>query len=481
MNEDETGLLRERKTQKDGEELPVMCSGCHGFFTKKYKSRHQQICPANGSNIMLPMVSIESAKHAEKFSNAFKSLLNTLRLDKVGDCIKSDEIILMIGNRSFNSLKRKKDKKEETSKYVRARMRLTARVLIAFKNVYDNQTEVKIEHKLENAADIFRRETIIILGEAINEVCEKPETVDTEVADSNESLTDQKSGLKISILNLLKHNAKYLIGYFLMKNQDDNSKKVTDFLQVLKLVEDEIFGDALYDINYRRNVKQRKPKTLPNNEDVQKLLDGCIEVMTSINVFNAFSEQFVTVRAATATYLIVFNARRGGEPVRLLISQWEEALKGEWTDHLPDDEENTDLLVTFQTGKGADHLVPVMFPPETHNAWKYLTNLEVRDNVNIPRSNKFTFASTNQSDKHTSGWHCVNEMLVRTNQKGSFNATTNRHRVASLLSKLQLTEKEQEMIFKHFGHSRKMNENVYQAAAGTLQLQTTGKRLLQVT
>ena len=203
--------------------------------------------------------------------------------------------------------------------------------------------------------------------------------------------------------------------------------------------------------------------------------------MTSINVFNAFSEQFVTVRAATATYLIVFNARRGGEPVRLLISQWEEALKGEWTDHLPDDEENTDLLVTFQTGKGADHLVPVMFPPETHNALKYLTNLEVRDNVNIPRSNKFIFASTNQSDKHTSGWHCVNEMMVRTNQKGNFNATTNRHRVASLLSKLQLTEKEQEMIFKHFGHSRKMNENVYQAAAGTLQLQTTGKRLLQVT
>ena len=350
------GFLRERKTQKDGEELPVMCSGCHGFFKKKYKSRHKQICPANGSNLMLPMVSIESTKHVEKFSNVFKNPLNTLRLDKFGDCIESDKIILMIGNRSLNSLKRKKDKKEETSKYARARMRLTARVLIALKNVYDNQTEVKLEHKLENAGDIFRCETIIILGEEINKICERSETVDTEVADSNESLIGQKSGLKISILNLLKHNAKYLIGYFLMKNQEDNSKRVTDFLQVLRLVEDEISGDALYDISYRRNVKQRKPKTLPNNEDVQKLLDACIEVMTSINVFNAFSEQFVTVGAATATYLIVFNARRGGQSVRLLISQWEEALKGEWTDHLPDDDENTDLLVTFQTGKGADHL-----------------------------------------------------------------------------------------------------------------------------
>ena len=256
LNEDQRIFLHERKTQKDGEELPVMCGGCHGFFTKKYKSRHQQICLANGSNLMLPMVSVESAKHVEKFSNAFKSLLNTLRLDEVGDCIKSDEIILMIGNRSFNSLKRKKDKKEQTSKYVQARMRLTARVLIGFKNVYDNQTAVKLDHKLENAADIFRRETIIILGEAINEICEKPETVDTEVADLNESLTGQKSGLKISILNLLKHNAKYLIGYFLMKNQDDNSKRVTNFIlsftkYLLMLYRTLIIGEMLSEENLK--------------------------------------------------------------------------------------------------------------------------------------------------------------------------------------------------------------------------------------
>lgn len=210
-------------------------------------------------------------------------------------------------------------------------MPFTARVLIAFKNVYSNQTEVKLEHKLENAADIFRCETILNLGEAIIEICEKPETVDTEVADSNESLTGQKLGLKISILNLLKYNAKYLIGCFPMKNQGNSSKSVNDLLQGLRLVEDEIFGDALYYMNYRRNVKQRKPKKLPNHEDVQKFMDECSEVMKAINVFNAFWEQFVVVRAATATYLIIFNACHGGESIRLLISQ-SEALNGVWTD-----------------------------------------------------------------------------------------------------------------------------------------------------
>ena len=61
--------------------------------------------------------------------------------------------------------------------------------------------------------------------------------------------------------------------------------------------------------------------------------------------------------------------------------------------------------------------------------------------------------------------------------KGAINATQNRHRVASLLSHLKLTEKEKELIYKHFGHSKNINENVYQAAAGSLQLATTAQKL----
>ena len=64
--------------------------------------------------------------------------------------------------------------------------------------------------------------------------------------------------------------------------------------------------------------------------------------------------------------------------------------------------------------------------------------------------------------------------------KGAINATRNRHRVASLLGKLELSEHEKSLIFKHFGLSKFINENVYQAAAGSLQLQTTGKRLIEI-
>ena len=127
-----------------------------------------------------------------------------------------------------------------------------------------------------------------------------------------------------------------------------------------------------------------------------------------------------------------------------------------------------------------DHLVPVMFPPETHQSMMFLTDETVRRHAGMLKENKYIFASTQMSDSHASGWHCINESLQQINLKGAINATKNRHRVASLLSKLQVSEKEKELIFKHFGHGAKINENVYQAAAGSLQLQTTGQRLLQI-
>ena len=49
--------------------------------------------------------------------------------------------------------------------------------------------------------------------------------------------------------------------------------------------------------------------------------------------------------------------------------------------------------------------------------------------------------------------------------------------MALLLARLRLWEKEKELIFKHLGHSENINKNKYQAVAGSMQLQTTGKQL----
>ncbi len=38
--------------------------------------------------------------------------------------------------------------------------------------------------------------------------------------------------------------------------------------------------------------------------------------------------KYVEVRDAIVTYLTLFNARRGGEPGRLTLSQWYDVMKG---------------------------------------------------------------------------------------------------------------------------------------------------------
>ena len=128
----------------------------------------------------------------------------------------------MLGWRSFNPLRKKKDKAVEGRKTVRTQMRLVARLYLAFCDLYNSQTDVQFVEPMNNAADIYRRETILILGRTIDKICEKP---DSEL--TSHSVSNQKSGLKIGILNLLKKTGHMLISHFLMECEDLKSNRVT--------------------------------------------------------------------------------------------------------------------------------------------------------------------------------------------------------------------------------------------------------------
>ena len=353
-------------------------------------------------------------------------------------------------------------------------MRLLSRLYLQYEDIYKNQANVKLSNPLSNIADIFSRETMPVLAEAINKLCKQ------EVSEN--SVSDQKSGLKISLLNLIKLTGQMLIGHFLVLQKDSRSEKVVDFLKVFKLFENEMFGDAYYDLNFRKNRTLRKPINLPKTEDVKMLMDECCLILKSIDLYNHPSDSFVLVRSAVITILILFCARRGGEPVRLELYQWQEAIDGEWVakEDLPDDFDQTSMLITYQTGKGGDHLVPVIFPGDTIAGMKYITNPNIRLEAGVNLRNNYVFPSTQNSLGHASGWHAINDILLRLNKKGAINATRNRHRVASLLAKLHLSQKEKDLIFQHFGHSEHMNKNVYQAPPGSQQLQSTGRLLSEI-
>ena len=163
-NGNSKNIQREYKAKNDESVLPIFCTGCKGFFSKTYKTRHQKICTGNkGASLYLPLVT-EDIRVFDNYSDGFKSLLNSMKIDEVSDTVKEDSILLMIGSRFHSSLKRKRDKKIETTKYVRSRLRLTARLYITYKEIYGNQKELVLENPMNNTADMFRREVITLLG-----------------------------------------------------------------------------------------------------------------------------------------------------------------------------------------------------------------------------------------------------------------------------------------------------------------------------
>ena len=105
------------------------------------------------------------------------------------------------------------------------------------------------------------------------------------------------------------------------------------------------------------------------------------------------------------------------------------------------------------------HFVPVLFPPEVVPAMWYLNSQEVREASGVAKKNPYVFASTKKSLSYSNGWHYIDYILRFLHMKGLINATSNMHRVASIIGKLQLQEAEKDLIFKHSRHSKKNQWN----------------------
>ena len=73
-----------------------------------------------------------------------------------------------------------------------------------------------------------------------------------------------KAGLKQNLFYLLKRAAKTLRALMLEEEKVNVAEEVGNFRELLELWHDIIFGDAVYEINRRREVYLRKPEQLPN-------------------------------------------------------------------------------------------------------------------------------------------------------------------------------------------------------------------------
>ena len=283
-----------------------------------------------------------------------------------------------------------------------------------------------------------------------------------------------KAGLKLKIGYVLKKLIKTAKGYYIQTNEMEKSVEVDRFSAVLDLNWDYIFYTAQVMCEQRRNTL-RKPQAMPVEEDVSKLRAFILNEMQKLSddeLMKWDHHDFVKMRNLIVSRLTMFNAKRGSEPARLTLQEWEEAANNSWVDPqlvqtVKDPLEKAlfeQFKLAYQAGKGSKKLVPILIPIDTVKPIMKL--IEQRIEVEISDANPFLFANTGTSLDHAVGWQCIKAVIKmmgpELEKPDLLIADKFRHRLSTLYAVLELPANEREAFYRHMGHSEAINKHVYQ-------------------
>ena len=386
------------------------------------------------------------------------NIIDRFHKDDVGEICRTDLVVLLTGKKLWA----RSVKKERT--VIMGEMRLLANLIHLFR------TESKNEKA--SGLDVLDYKQFNVLEKVIVTLCAKD--------------IGQKAGLKVRIGFALKKAVNIMKGYFVMKSQFDKEQDLSRFIDVLNLEWSFIFYSAQVECEMRRG-GLRKPEAMPLDEDIETLRKFLLQEMKNgMTQFDIWDKHnFISMRNVILARITMFNARRGGEPSRLTLSEWKDACKGAWIDptliqKVDDPMEKyliDNLKLAYQSGKGRK-LVPVLFPMDTIEPITKL--LLERINCNVSTENTYLFPNTGQSTDHASGYHCLRSVVDRCpglKQPRLLIADKFRHRVSTIFSRLDIPEEQRSHFYRHMGHSETVNKNVYQCPLAVTEITQVGNFL----
>jgi len=301
-----------------------------------------------------------------------------------------------------------------------------------------------------------------------------------------------KAGLKTAYYYLFKKFAKVVKASFLVRDGDEKAAEIDKFLEVLALNQHIVFGDAKYVLNKNRQSRLRRLESLLSEEDVAKLKAYRVNRIQELAVDDYKmwdNPSFTKLQDLGVSRLTLFNAWRGREPAWLTLTKWSEVDNSTWLNdqykksHSSKDLEKRlfkDMKVTFRSGKGNNHLVPILIPRETFAAMKLLSDKEQREAADVSSSN--TFVSTKHSAMHINGWHVVSRVCAGAGVEHPhrLTATWMRHRISTLYAGLDVSENDHQLFYEHMGHSSNINANIYQTRPAKAEILRVGAQWLKM-
>ena len=453
----------------------ICCGNCQSFIGERGFSRHVKNCQPSDCKLTVSVPAhLLQVPTGMELNDDFKiNILSKFRNNLVGTLCITDETILKVGQIFYSKVKRKADKAIQVRKTVRMEMRRLGNLCIIFKQ------EKNLLIKYANSMDMFIRPNFMQLRNAIDLY-------------STSTVGNLKPGLKQNLFYLFKQAAKAIKALKLAECDDASAEEIGKFVEIFELWSHNIFGESQYELNKRRQINLRRPGKLPDEEDIMLVHDYVISKMKTLtaDIFTiCTTSEYVLLRDSACSRLTLLNGRRGGEPAYLTISEWKDAIGNKWIDQQRIDELDeldqqlvSKLKVTYLTGKGNNHLVPLLLPEDTLPALEKLANKEVREQAGIKADNNYLFASTRNSDDHVSGWHSLHNICAALPLKNAANikSTSNRHRISTLFAAMEMSKAERAYFYKHMGHTESINEQVYQAPLTLMEITKIGKSLLDI-
>lgn len=465
--------------QSEGDK--VICSQCSGVFKSKYFYKHQKICQSQKKGVTLKPLDVQSYAHtsnADEYTGdaVWKKVVAKMDHDKYFDIIKSDELIMMIGKHIYSS--RKPTKEKDAKIKSRTAMRRLARLVEATKDV-------------DTGADLFKSENFYELEEGILHVCK------------DEGGKQMKAGLKVAIGSLLRMSAKFVETHYIimlekkkkelnicLETEDEKcikqatiaiqelkekAEQVERFQKVLNSSYAKMFATAEYQLKETRQRQNRKPLALPSESDLQKLrkylLDQIADALRDDKVMSKMD--YVHLRKVVLTRLTLLNARRGSEPARLLINDFQE--RGEWIEKEKLNPNDRDMLtkysITFLMGKGTS-LVPLLIPKDCERAMGILVSSTNRMMAGVSLENVFVFAYTQQSTDNTTGYNEIRD-ICNDLEIPVITATAIRHRSSTIFWSMEgVQEATIDIFMEHMGHAKAIDKNIYAVPPVVQTIQT---------
>ena len=460
------------------------CPGCLGFVRKRDLWRHAKACPhikptqdvestrsnkldkANmkeDSNLLLS--SVLSSSTEVSFD---KQILQKMTNDRIAEVAKQDTTIRNYGLFMYE---KHCDSQREL---IRQSMRILARLLIHLREQAKCKTAALEDYIVPDKFDDIVR--------SVKSLC----CMQTDKY-RNHCLVSPSFALKIG--HHLKKCSQIVRGQALRERDEERAKDAEAFRDLYDL--EWSVKISTHALSTLKTLQRNKPNLLPCATDLVKLRKYQDERMQSLmsgiesNPTQAVWRELAEI---TASSIIVFNKRRGGEATKMLVSDfnsrplWHDTRREEFKSLLSPLELNLcKRLDLVQIPGKRKRTVPVLLHANDKEAIKSL--IKHRNSAEVDENNPFVFAYPSRSSLEPMRGHdCLRRVAERAELKDPavVRSTKLRKYVATVSQIFSLSEVELDWLADHLGHDIRTHRQYYRLHESTVTLAKVSKLLLAV-